>query len=217
MTLISSAFSSAFRSDRLLYRAIEPNSEADRKFIYEELWSNPNVMGYGSLDLMRPISMSEFGEELEKFVKSSILSVLVCLPNPASDEALNERVRTETSTSSTPIGVLFLSKSRSDSMPHLGRTHMGILMSERHQGKAFGAEAMRYGVDWAFRWANMNRVETGTPSFNERALKSYQKAGFKVEGRTRQAFYMNGEWHDMINIGVLRSEWQNKEEASSTD
>ena len=42
---------------------------------------------------------------------------------------------------------------------------------------------------------------------NPRAIRAYQKAGFKEEGRLREGHYFNGKYIDIIVMSVLRSEW----------
>jgi RimJ/RimL family protein N-acetyltransferase len=44
-------------------------------------------------------------------------------------------------------------------------------------------------------------------AFNERAIRSYEKAGFRVEGRLREAISRDGRYWDEIQMGVLRDEW----------
>ena len=43
--------------------------------------------------------------------------------------------------------------------------------------------------------------------FNERAIRSYQKAGFRLEGRAREAIARDGERFDELTMGVLADEW----------
>ena len=44
-------------------------------------------------------------------------------------------------------------------------------------------------------------------AFNERARRAYEKAGFQVEGRLREAIARDGRWWDEIQMGILREEW----------
>jgi RimJ/RimL family protein N-acetyltransferase len=47
-------------------------------------------------------------------------------------------------------------------------------------------------------------------------IKAYENAGFKIEGRLRQACYRNGEFHDKIVMAVLKSEWEKKRTSGNT-
>ena len=43
-------------------------------------------------------------------------------------------------------------------------------------------------------------------SFNPRAQRSYEKAGFRYEGRQRHTLFWDGEWVDSILMGVLSTD-----------
>jgi RimJ/RimL family protein N-acetyltransferase len=45
-------------------------------------------------------------------------------------------------------------------------------------------------------------------AFNERAIRSYEKAGFQVEGRHREAIVRDGGRHDELTMGILAAEWR---------
>jgi len=85
---------------------------------------------------------------------------------------------------------------------------VGILIGLRdYWGKGYGTDAMQTLVAWGFYTLNLNRVQLRVYSDNERAIRSYQKVGFQIEGRLRQANYCNGVWRDTLLMGVLREDW----------
>jgi RimJ/RimL family protein N-acetyltransferase len=89
-----------------------------------------------------------------------------------------------------------------------GDTWVGIGLGERDfWGKGYGTDAMRVALRYTFTELNLRRVTLGVFAYNPRALKSYEKAGFKVEGRLRRYIAREGQRHDMIIMGVLREEW----------
>ena len=59
----------------------------------------------------------------------------------------------------------------------------------------------------AFERIGLHRVGLSVFSFNERAIRSYEKAGFRVEGRLREAIARDGRYWDEIQMGVLRDDW----------
>lgn len=61
---------------------------------------------------------------------------------------------------------------------------------------------------YAFHELNLNRVGLDVIEYNERGIRAYQKAGFQLEGRVRQAVHRDGKIYDRINMGILRSEWE---------
>lgn len=76
------------------------------------------------------------------------------------------------------------------------------------RGRGFGTEAMKILLSFAFEQINVNKVRLNVYSFNERAIKSYEKCGFKKEGVLRQEIFRNGKYYDTIVMGLLREEWE---------
>lgn len=73
-------------------------------------------------------------------------------------------------------------------------------------GGGYGTEAMRAVVDHAFDAIGLHRVQLDVYAFNPRAIRSYEKAGFVVEGRQRDTLLWDGEWTDSILMSVLSSD-----------
>lgn len=74
-------------------------------------------------------------------------------------------------------------------------------------GKGYGTDAARIILSFAFDELSLHRVMLRVYSFNQRGIRSYEKVGFKVEGTARQHFYREGQYHDLIYMGILRDEW----------
>jgi RimJ/RimL family protein N-acetyltransferase len=74
-------------------------------------------------------------------------------------------------------------------------------------GQGFGTEATGLMLRLAFERIGLHRVGLSVFSFNERAIRSYQKAGFRVEGRTREAIVRGGQRFDELTMGILADEW----------
>ncbi len=88
-----------------------------------------------------------------------------------------------------------------------GDTWMGIGLGDReYWGKGYGTDAIRVILSYVFTELNLRRVSLVVFAYNPRAIKSYQKAGFKVEGRLRQHLARDGQRYDMIFMGLLREE-----------
>jgi RimJ/RimL family protein N-acetyltransferase len=85
---------------------------------------------------------------------------------------------------------------------------VGIGIGERERwGKGHGTDAMKLCLQYAFMELGAQRVSLGLHEYNLRALKSYQKAGFRPEGRTRQDLMREGRRFDSLWMGILREEW----------
>ena len=83
-----------------------------------------------------------------------------------------------------------------------------ILIGPAGQGKGLGTEATRLIVGYGIEELGLHRIELGVYSFNPRAQRAYQKAGFVVEGVRRDALLWDGEWADDIVMSVLAPEWK---------
>jgi RimJ/RimL family protein N-acetyltransferase len=85
---------------------------------------------------------------------------------------------------------------------------VGIGLGEKESwGKGYGTDAMRLALRYAFQELNMFRVSLDVFEYNSRAFRSYQKAGFILEGRSRQSICRDGKRHDLLFMGILRDEW----------
>jgi RimJ/RimL family protein N-acetyltransferase len=86
---------------------------------------------------------------------------------------------------------------------------MGIQIGEReYWGKGYGTDALRVLLRYAFDELNLARVSLSVLEGNVRAMRSYEKCGFKYEGRERQAWAYEGRRWDEVYMGLLREEWE---------
>lgn len=86
---------------------------------------------------------------------------------------------------------------------------LGIVIGEKeYWGRGFGTDATRLMVQYAFAELNLHRVELHVFSFNERAIRAYVKAGFREEGRRREAIFRDGRYWDDVIMGILAPEWR---------
>ncbi|HLA06683.1 MAG TPA: GNAT family protein [Anaerolineales bacterium] len=91
---------------------------------------------------------------------------------------------------------------------------VGISISERENwGRGYGTDAMKMLLRYAFTEVNLRRVALAVFEYNPRAIRSYEKAGFRHEGRLRKFLNREGRRWDMLFMSVLREEWmeQNQE------
>ena len=85
---------------------------------------------------------------------------------------------------------------------------IAIFIGEREDwGKGYGTDAMRVLLRYGFSELNLERVTLNVFGFNERAQRSYAKAGFKLEGRQREWLRRDDRRWDMVFMGILRDEW----------
>jgi RimJ/RimL family protein N-acetyltransferase len=84
---------------------------------------------------------------------------------------------------------------------------IGIFIAKDHWSKGYGTEALALLLDYGFKALNLHNVLLRVYSFNKRAIKCYEKAGFKIIGRRREALHRNMEKHDIIYMDILSDEF----------
>ncbi len=97
--------------------------------------------------------------------------------------------------------------------PENGSTLFHISLGEPDTwGQGYGTEATELMLWLAFERIGLHRVALSVFDFNSRAVRSYEKAGFQVEGRNRQAIARDGGRWDELTMGILASEWRARQE-----
>lgn len=90
----------------------------------------------------------------------------------------------------------------------VGKTEVGIVIGEKAcWSQGYGREAFRLLLAHLFADWGMQRVQLDTWGGNERAIRSYQAAGFQIEGRLRRAQKIDGAYYDTVLMGILREEF----------
>lgn len=74
------------------------------------------------------------------------------------------------------------------------------------RGRGYGTEAGRAVIDWAFDTVGLHRVSLEVYAFNPAAQRSYEKIGFVVEGRARDALRWDGSWTDAVLMAMLATD-----------
>jgi RimJ/RimL family protein N-acetyltransferase len=88
----------------------------------------------------------------------------------------------------------------------VGRTcALGITIGDKaYWGRGYGREAITLLLDYAFRLRNMRKVWLTVNGPNERAIRAYRACGFVEEGRQVQQMFSNGDYIDLVYMGVFR-------------
>lgn len=85
---------------------------------------------------------------------------------------------------------------------------VGISIGKAWQGKGYGTDAMKTLIDFIFQYIAVQKIKLQVFSFNQAAIRSYEKCGFTKEGTLRQEIFRFGTFHDILLFGLLRSEWE---------
>jgi aminoglycoside 6'-N-acetyltransferase len=90
--------------------------------------------------------------------------------------------------------------------PEYRSVGLDISLSERFQGKGFGADALRTAIRWFAGERGHHRFTIDPNAANERAIKAYAAVGFKPVGVMRKAELVDGEWTDGLLMDLLIDE-----------
>jgi diamine N-acetyltransferase len=117
-----------------------------------------------------------------------------------------------------PARVMFVIRKRAD-LRLLGHLHISNIQTAMRsadiglglgqpadRGQGYGPEALRLAVGFCWRELNLQRLCLTVLGNNPWAQHVYEKAGFEVEGRLRRATFVDGQFHDVIVMGMLRRE-----------
>lgn len=75
------------------------------------------------------------------------------------------------------------------------------------QSKGIGTEAAKEMLKHAFYNLNLHKVYLTVLTNNQRAIKLYDRCGFKIEGTLREEVYKNGKFEDMLVMSILKKEF----------
>lgn len=87
------------------------------------------------------------------------------------------------------------------------RPELGYWLVPEVRGEGYGSEAVALLVEHAFRTYDAPAVGAGAYAFNDASRGLLESLGFVEEGRRRNYMFVDGEYRDMVQYGLLRSEW----------
>jgi len=95
--------------------------------------------------------------------------------------------------------------------------NVGVGLGEKeYWGRGFGTEAVQLLLTILFDHQGWHRAELWTLAENERAIRSFEKCGFRKEGHEKESVYFGGRYRDLILMGLLKSEWDAKKGRAAT-
>ncbi len=84
-----------------------------------------------------------------------------------------------------------------------------LIGNTRIRGKGIGQKMVIELLKIAFDNLSLHRVELDVFSFNESAIKSYEKVGFVKEGLLRDFRKMENGYWSLWQMSILENEWRN--------
>src|SRR5256712_9132017 len=87
------------------------------------------------------------------------------------------------------------------------KSEVGIVIGEpTFWSKGYGTEAMRTALRYAFGPLSLNKVSLDVLEYNTRAIRTYERLGFRPEGVHREDIYKDGRFVHVIRMSILARE-----------
>lgn len=89
-----------------------------------------------------------------------------------------------------------------------GTAEVGIFVREKSfWGRGYGTEALRLLLDFGFAIRNYHNILLKVKAFNTRAIRSYEKVGFRTIGVRREAFRHGTVYVDEVLMDCLATDF----------
>ncbi|WP_254537444.1 GNAT family N-acetyltransferase [Halomarina litorea] len=121
---------------------------------------------------------------------------VVCLDAPDAPPGAPDEGDTE------PIGVVSVQDA------DWKRPELGYWLVPSVHGEGYGTEAVSLAVDYTFRTYDVPAIGAGAFASNDASRGLLESLGFTEEGCRRKFMYVDGEYRDMVQYGLLREEWR---------
>jgi putative acetyltransferase len=98
------------------------------------------------------------------------------------------------------IGSASLKFNPQEALKH--KAELGITVHDDYQNMGIGTALLKHLISIA-RMKNLNKIYLHVSTANDRAIKMYKKAGFKIEGKLCKESYINGKYRDEYRMALL--------------
>ncbi|MDX2196615.1 MAG: GNAT family protein [Cytophagales bacterium] len=86
---------------------------------------------------------------------------------------------------------------------------LGIFVGDKNYwGKGIGTEAIMLLLDFGFNVLNLNNIWLNFVDFNTKSKRIYEKCGFKIIGRRREAKIIGNLKFDIVYMDILAEEYK---------
>jgi RimJ/RimL family protein N-acetyltransferase len=159
-------------------------------------WTADPLMRSLLTDVTRPLSVEAVRKLLEKVEKQMEETRIL----------FNFTLRLKEDDRLVGMGAI----SRIDFHNGTGVVNLGIGdFADRRHG--YGAEALNLLLRFGFNDLNLHRVSAFADADKQAFIHMALKAGFVEEAHRREAVFHDGRYWDMVLLGLLRKEWEEKQ------
>ena len=87
------------------------------------------------------------------------------------------------------------------------KAEYGVFIGETDcYGKGYGTEAAELMCEYAFSYLGLHKLMLRVYAENERAIKSYEKAGFVKEAYLKDDVFVQGKYRDVVLMAMFHEE-----------
>jgi aminoglycoside 6'-N-acetyltransferase len=90
--------------------------------------------------------------------------------------------------------------------PDYRSVELDLFLAGERLGQGLGADALRTALRYLFEQRGHHRAVIGPDVENARAIRCYERVGFRPVGVLRQAERIGGRWRDVLVMDLLASE-----------
>ena len=176
----------SYRGELVRLAAIDPEADAET---FAAWFDDPVSTRLAGFRPVWPMNRANAQEKLEEWVKASPGAINFAARTIADDRLVG--------------GIGLMDINHPD-----GNAQLGLSVYQQDDwGRGYGGQMIALALRYAFNELNLHRVWLTTSAFNERALKLYEKLGFRHEGRGREHILLDGTRWDIVYMGILRDEF----------
>jgi RimJ/RimL family protein N-acetyltransferase len=177
----------SYRGELVRLAAIDPEADAE---VFASWFDDPRATRLAGFRPIWPMNRASAQERLEEWVKASPGTINFAVRTIADDRLVG--------------GIGLMDINGADGQAQLGLS----VYKQDDWGHGYGREMIVLALRYAFNELNLHRVWLTTAGFNERAMKLYEKLGFRHEGRGREHILLDGTRWDVVYMGMLRDEFE---------
>lgn len=173
------------KTPRLILRALETGDAGG----YLDIFSDPQSMVFWSGEHITTLAEAEqmLAEDFEWVRSGEALCWGIALPE--SNQFIGK------------ISLYFFSKQNR-------RAETGYILNRKFWGRGLMSEALAAVLKYAFEELDMHRIEADVDPDHAASLALLKKFGFVHEGVLRDRWFVHGEWHDSVMLGLLADDFQ---------